>query len=218
MAKRPSYYRSAFDILAPLYDLGIWFIGLLFGGENNLRRQVVEALPGIDLKPTPNIKVLEICCGTATISLMAAEKGAWVYGLDISRGMLTVAAEKAQEKQSKLRLVQADAAYIPFQAGFFDSAAVSMGLHEMPFDVTRTILKEIKRILKDNARLVIFDYHKAEGFTGFLQKIFFVFAEHETAREFINADLQKELREAGFKKFERKLLAKGALQRVTVNA
>jgi hypothetical protein len=64
--------------------------------------------------------------------------------------------------------------------------------------------------------VVIFDYHRADGIPGCLQRLFFLFAEHETAREFINSDLQKELREAGFRGFQRRFLARGGLQIVTV--
>ncbi len=213
MAKRPSYYRSGFDWLAPLYDLGIWIAGLLLGGEKRLRRLTIEAIDIVE-----GYRLLEICCGTATVSLAAGERGALAYGLDIARGMLRVAGEKALKQNIKLGLVQADAVSIPFKQGTFDRVAASMGLHEMPFDATRGVLKEIRRVLKDDGKFILFDHHHGEGFAGFIQKIFFVFAEHGEAKEFISANLQKELREAGFKNFNRRLLAKGALQIITVNA
>lgn len=216
---RPSYYRPAFDIFAPLYDLGIWLIGLLFGGEKKLRNIVVEAmLPGADLKSVPRYKVLELCCGTATLAIMAAVDDTEVYGLDLSRGMLRVAGEKAQKENINLMLVQADAVSIPFKEMTFNSVVSSMGLHEMPLDAIRNIFKETKRVLKNDGRFIIFDYHKGKGLSALLQNIFFIFAEHDEAKEFVRADLQKELREAGFKRFQRKFLAGGALQIVTVNA
>ena len=209
---KPSYYRPMFDIFAPLYDLGVWVIGLLLGGEKQLRRLTIDAIT-----PVEGCRLLEICCGTATVALAAVEKGVLAYGLDLSSGMLKVAREKSQRQNVKLSLVQADAVSIPFKQGTFDRVAASMGLHEMPFGATRGILKEIRRVLKNNGKFILFDYHHGEGFTGFIQKIFFVFAEHGEAKEFIKADLQKELREAGFKNFNRRLLAKGALQIITVN-
>ncbi|MBI5048696.1 MAG: class I SAM-dependent methyltransferase [Deltaproteobacteria bacterium] len=212
MAK-PSYYRPSFDILAPLYDLGICIIGLLFGGEKNLRRSAIEAI-----NPVAGCRILEACCGTATLSLMAVEKGAEVYSIDISRGMLNVAREKAQRQKAELRLVRSDVLSIPFKEKTFDGVIASMGLHEIPFDAVRLIFKEVKRVLKDDGRFVLFDYYQGEGFAGFIQKIFFIFAEHEPAREFINADLQKELREAGFKEFRRRLLAGGTLQVISVTS
>lgn len=201
-----------FDIFAPLYDLGVWVIGLLLGGEKQLRRLTIDAIT-----PVEGCRLLEICCGTATVALEAVEKGVLAYGLDLSSGMLKVAREKSQRQNVKLSLVQADAVSIPFKQGAFDRVAASMGLHEMPFGATRGILKEIRRVLKNNGKFILFDYHHGEGFAGFIQKIFFVFAEHGEAKEFIKADLQKELRDAGFKNFNRRLLAKGALQIITVS-
>jgi demethylmenaquinone methyltransferase/2-methoxy-6-polyprenyl-1,4-benzoquinol methylase len=210
---RPSYYRPAFDILAPLYDLGVWLAALPLGGERKLRNLVIEAI-----NPVRGCKILEICCGTAAISLMSAEKGADIYGLDISRGMLKVAKEKAQKQKVEFGLVQSDAVSIPFREKVFDRVVTSMGLHEMPFEALRNAFKEIRRVLKDDGKFIIFDYHTGEGFAGFLQKVFFIFAEHGPAREFIGTDLQTELRKAGFKGFQRRLMAKGALQIIAVTA
>lgn len=215
---RPSYYRPMFDIFAPLYDLGVWIIGLLLGGEKQLRRLTIDAITPVEGCNLKGCRLLEICCGTATVALAAVEKGVLAYGLDLSSGMLKVAREKSQRQNVKLSLVQADAVSIPFKQGSFNRVAASMGLHEMPFDTTRGILKEIRRVLKNNGKFILFDYHHGEGFAGFIQKMFFVFAEHGEAKEFIRADLQKELRDAGFKNFNRRLLAKGALQIITVNA
>src|SRR3989338_8362617 len=111
---RPYYYRPAFDIFAPLYDLGMWLIVLPFGGERRLRNAVIDAMV-----PLEGRKVLEICCGTATLSLMAAENGASVYGMDITHGMLSVAQEKARNKGARLGLIQTDAISMPFKEKVF---------------------------------------------------------------------------------------------------
>jgi ubiquinone/menaquinone biosynthesis C-methylase UbiE len=215
---KPYYHRPMFDMVAPLYDLGVWVIGLLLGGEKQLRRLTIDAIAPVEGCNLKGFRLLEICCGTATLALAAVEKGVSAYGLDLSSGMLKVAKAKSQRQNVKLSLVQADAVYIPFKQRTFDRVAASMGFHEMPFEATRGILKEIKRVLKNNGKFILFDYHHGKGFTGFIQKIFFVFAEHEETNQFIRADLQKELRVAGFKNFNRRLLAKGALQIITVSA
>lgn len=208
---RPSYHRPGFDWFAPLYDLGVCLASLLVGGEKRIRESTVEALG--DVK---GCRTLEVCCGTATLSLLMAGRGAEVCGLDIAKGMLKVAKEKAVKGDTRMVLLQADAISIPFRAMVFDRVVVSMGLHEIPFDRVKDIFKEIRRVLKGGGRFVILDYHKAEGLPGLLQRVFFIFTEHYTAREWIEGDLQEELREAGFKGFQRRFLAKGALQIVTV--
>jgi len=211
MPKKPPYYRPGFDWLAPLYDLGVWLVSFIVGGEARIRRLTVEAI-----NPLPGCRVLEICCGTAALTLLMAERGVLVYGLDIAKGMLKVAKEKAIKEDIRIGLVQADAISIPFKESVFERVVVSMGLHEIPFDRVKDIFKEIRRVLKDGGRFVILDYHKAEGLPGLLQRIFFVFTEHYTAREWIEGDLQEGLREVGFKGFQRRFLAKGALQIISV--
>ncbi|MEK7773131.1 MAG: methyltransferase domain-containing protein, partial [Deltaproteobacteria bacterium] len=103
------------DLFAPLYDLGVWFVTLFLGGEEGLREKVIaEALP------LEGKAVLEIFAGTATLSLMAAKMGARAVALDISRGMLKAAVEKAVKSGASVCPVRADAAALPFGSGSFD--------------------------------------------------------------------------------------------------
>ncbi|HBO83390.1 MAG: hypothetical protein A2073_04150 [Deltaproteobacteria bacterium GWC2_42_11] len=206
----PSCTRPAFDILAPLYDTGVCFLFRLVGSEKRLRGLTINAL---DIKEGDNI--LEVCCGTGTLALMAEEKGAKSFGIDISMGMLKTAKKKSAGRNQKADFILANAESVPFKKGSFDKTVVSMGLHEMPLDAVKNTIHEIKRVLKDGSKFVIFDYHKPEGFIKLLQRIFFVFTEHKTARDFIAFAIEKEMRDAGFKNFRKEILAKGALQLIT---
>lgn len=53
-------------------------------------------------------KVIDLACGTGTISILLAEAGYQVAGIDLSEEMLCVTQEKAQEKGLKLELYQQD--------------------------------------------------------------------------------------------------------------
>lgn len=207
---KPSYTRPAFDILAPLYDTGVRLAGLLIGGENRIRRLVIDEL---DVKGGE--RLLEVCCGTGTLALMAGKIGTKVFGLDISMGMLKVARKKVAKENISVNFILADAESMPFKERSFDRVVVSMGLHEMPPDAVRNTLREIRKVLKDGARFVLFDYHKPGGFIKILQRIFFIFTEHKTARDFIAFDIEKEMRDTGFRNFRKEILAKGALQLIT---
>lgn len=199
------------DLFAPLYDLGVWFLALFLGGEEGLREKVIaEALP------LEGKAVLEIFAGTATLSLMAAEMGARAVALDISRGMLKAAVEKAVKSGAPVYPVRADAAALPFGSGSFDRVIASMGLHEASPDAVEGALKEAYRVLKKGGRLVIFDYFRAEGAARIIQEVFFAFAEGEHARRWIDTDIDRLLGDMGFKDFRRKFLFQRALQVLTV--
>lgn len=200
-----------FDLLAPLYDLGIWFAGLPFGGEDKLRGAVLG-----EAGPLKGKRVLEIFAGTATLSLMAAKMGAQAVASDISRGMINVAREKARRAGLKTGLTVADAESLPFEEGSFDTVLASIGFHEARSGKVPEIIAEVNRVLKNGGRLVIFDFHKAEGLTGLIQAVFFAFAEGEDARRWVRMDLQDLLAKKGFKNFRRKFMFRRSLQLVTV--
>ncbi|MBI5643802.1 MAG: class I SAM-dependent methyltransferase [Deltaproteobacteria bacterium] len=205
----PSHYLL-YDWLAPLYDLGIWLLALLAGGEGRLRAPVLKGLEG------KGERVLEIFAGTATLGLAAAQKGARVTAVDITGGMLRVAKEKAVRSGLDVAFVRADAALLPFKDGAFDRVIVSLGLHETPAGNVPLIFKEAARVLADGGRFSIFDFYKAEGVTAALQSLFFTFFEGETAKAWVRLDLQRLLSDAGFKSFRRSFLADKAFQFITV--
>lgn len=200
--------------MAPLYDLSMWFVGLFLGGEERIRRRVLA-----ELGPPGEIEgkdVLELFCGTATFSLMAAKLGAHVTGMDLSRGMLKVARQKSLKECIRLDLVMADSAALPVRDNAFDAVIMSLGMHEVTADDAKRVVREVHRVLKQRGRALIFDFHGAGGAVGFFQRILLPMFEEPTVTAWLATDVQGLLREAGFKNFKRKFLVKGALQIITV--
>lgn len=206
---RPPHYYL-YDWLAPLYDLGVRLAAVPFGGEARLRGRTLDeaAVKG-------GQKVLEIFSGTATLSLMAARRGAYVFALDVTEGMLKAAREKARNEKIWIGLVRGDAAELPFADDSFDRVTASMGLHEARPEALKGILFEARRVLKAGGRLAILDFHRAEGAAGFLQSLVFTFFEGESARAWVRTDIQSLLSTLGFKDFRRVFLARRSLQLVT---
>ncbi|MCL4872736.1 methyltransferase domain-containing protein [bacterium] len=206
---RPPHYYL-YDWLAPLYDLGVRLAAVPFGGEARLRGRTLDeaAVKG-------GQKVLEIFSGTATLSLMAARRGAYVFALDVTEGMLKAAREKARNEKLGIGLVRGDAAELPFADDSFDRVTASMGLHEARPEALKGILFEARRVLKAGGRLAILDFHRAEGAAGFLQSLVFTFFEGESARAWVRTDIQSLLSTLGFKDFRRVFLARRSLQLVT---
>ncbi|GMR05153.1 MAG: hypothetical protein BMS9Abin23_1095 [Thermodesulfobacteriota bacterium] len=212
MAKKDRHFRSRnFDFAAPFYDLSMWFAGLFFGGELRFREAIIK-----EAAPLKGMAALEIFSGTATVSLMAAKEGASVTALDISKGMLRVAGEKARKQKISIERVRGDSVSLPFHDGTFDRVFASFGLHEIPVPMAAATIKESQRVLKKGGRLVILDFHRASGMAGFLQNLLFLFVEGKEARAWTSTDIQGLLRKTGFRGFNRTFLLKGALQLISV--
>ena len=211
MAKKArSLHQAMFDLLAPLYDLGFWLIALFFGGEKAVRDRTVE-----EAMPLAGMTVLESFAGTATVSIMAAQRGASAVAQDISSGMLSVALEKSRKSGVELMAVRADSSSLPFRDSSFDRVIASFGLHEAHSETVRAFFTESLRVLKKNGRLVVIDYHKAGGKWGLVEKLLFTFVETDHASEWVGMDAQGLIRDAGFKDFRRRFLIAGGVQLIT---
>lgn len=211
MAKRGwTLHQALFDLFAPVYDLSFWLIALPFGGEKGLRDKTIE-----EAMPLDGRSVLEAFAGTATLSLMALEKGADTVALDLSEGMLKAALEKARSSGARLKAVRGDSGRLPFREGSFDRVMASFGLHEAGPATVNEAMAEFHRVLKNDGRLVIIDYHRAAGGAGFVQKLLFTFVETDTAKTWVETDIQDLLRVTGFKDFRRKFLLRGGVQLIT---
>ncbi|MGQ9530651.1 MAG: class I SAM-dependent methyltransferase [Candidatus Bathycorpusculaceae bacterium] len=96
--------------------------------------------------------VLDVGCGTGILFDYIAEKTEAIIGLDISRKILLQARKRAKNFQN-IHLVLADADNAPFKENIFSQIFGITLIQNMP-NPTKT-LKEIKRIAKDNAKIVV---------------------------------------------------------------
>lgn len=97
-------------------------------------------------------RVLEIGVGTGRIALPVAATGLHVTGIDVSAGMLLVAAEHAHAAGLELDLQQCDAQEMPFADGSFDAALAVHVLHLLPD--WRMALAEIARVVRPGGVLI----------------------------------------------------------------
>jgi SAM-dependent methyltransferase len=122
------------------------------GGRLIDRREkeaVLDALGPVDGK-----RVLEIACGTGRFTVMLAERGADITGLDISGPMLQEGRAKAQQSgvADHLEFMRGDAARLPFPDDHFDSVFAMRFFHLA--DTPAKFLSEMARVSKDQ---VFFD-------------------------------------------------------------
>ena len=104
-------------------------------------------------------RVLDVACGTGYTVCALHRRGIKVDGVDLSREMLLLAAQKAGD----CLFVQGNGMNLPFKTGAFDGALVSLALHEV-FPFTReAIWSELKRVVRSQGILFILDFARLPG-------------------------------------------------------
>ncbi|PSQ01377.1 SAM-dependent methyltransferase [Halobacteriales archaeon QS_5_70_17] len=113
------------------------------------KRAVLEAIT-----PVEDRRVLEIACGTGRFTVMLAERGAEIVGLDISAAMLQQGREKARSAgvDDHLEFMRGDAARLPFPDDHFDVVFAMRFFHLA--DTPASFLSEMCRVSREQ---VFFD-------------------------------------------------------------
>jgi len=138
---------------AHFYDLIM--VLLTLGREKKLRQDEIKLA---QLKPGD--KVLEIGCGTGTLSLAAKVQvgsSGEVVGIDIAPEMVAVASHKTTRKGVDVTFQVGSIAGIPFPDNRFDVVMCSFMIFHMPEDVRKKGFPEIHRVLKSGGHLFILD-------------------------------------------------------------
>lgn len=107
--------------------------------------------------------VLDVCCGTAKLSLQLAEAVGLegkVTGLDFSENMLEIGRLNIASTPYKdiITLIQGNAMELPFEDNQFDAVTVGWGLRNVP--ILESALKEMIRVLKPGGKIVSLDMSK----------------------------------------------------------
>jgi len=123
------------------------------GGGRLIDHREKEAVLGA-LGPVEDKRILEIACGTGRFTVMLAERGADIVGLDISGPMLQQGREKARAAgvDDHLQFFRGDAGRLPFPDDHFDAVLAMRFFHLA--DTPEEYLREIRRVAKD---VVFFD-------------------------------------------------------------
>jgi ubiquinone/menaquinone biosynthesis C-methylase UbiE len=101
-------------------------------------------------------KILEYGCGEGSLSFDLAQKGAEVYGIDIS----DVAIEKAQEisvaqkLDDSIKFYVMNAEELSFEGNFFDTICGSAILHHLDLDKA---LSALKKVIKKDGKAIFFE-------------------------------------------------------------
>ena len=149
MSSPPADNRHFYDRISRAYDA-------ISDASEHEAREAGERLAAVQ----PGETVLEIGIGTGTSLMHLAEAAGpegRVHGIDVSSGMIEVAAGKARSRGLEGRIVldQCDARKLPFEDGEFDAAFMSFTLELFSEDDIPTVLSEIKRALRPGGRLAV---------------------------------------------------------------
>lgn len=105
--------------------------------------------------PADGEAVLDIGCGTGSLSVVLAQFGHTVTGIDLSPEMIEVARAKAEAAGCDIAFEVADAAFPPFAARQFDVVLCRHILFMLP--ETNRVLERWAALLKPNGRLIMIE-------------------------------------------------------------
>jgi len=189
------------DLVARIYDR-FWrptFVRLLAGkgagaAVGGLSGELFIHKHGLSLDDRPG-PWLDLSCGPGAFAraLAAAAPGALIVGLDISRAMLDVAAQRTGG-YTNVVLVRADAHSLPFVDGAFGGVNNAGALHA--YDDPELVFREIRRVLRPGGLYVGSTFAEAPSLLGRLT------ARAAGIRRFEQTELRAWLQRIGFADYE----------------
>lgn len=152
--------EQMFDNIAPAYDL--MNTAMTFGLHKAWRRRALKMVAGsID-----GGDVLDVATGTGDLAfyIMRRYAPAYVTGIDLSAGMLSIARKKLEDHadmKSRLSFAEADCLALPFKDESFDVVTVAYGVRN--FERLAQGYAEMARVLKPGGRLCVIELCEPSG-------------------------------------------------------
>jgi len=133
-----------YDELASVYDS-------LYREEQSLKIESALAAASLD----DSDSVLDVGCGTGLLFDCVKDSANLIVGLDLSRALLEIAAERCKKvhRESPIHLIRADADYMPFPKEIFEKVFALTLLQNLP-DPNKT-LREMMRVAEAGSMMVV---------------------------------------------------------------
>jgi demethylmenaquinone methyltransferase/2-methoxy-6-polyprenyl-1,4-benzoquinol methylase len=153
---KASEVRRMFAEIAPRYDLLNHLLSLNI--DRRWRRSVITKIG--DLLKRPGAVALDLCCGTADLSLELGGLAPTV-GIDFCHPMLQIGLKKVKSASLPVELVEADALRVPIADRSFDVVTMAFGLRNL--ESIDGGLREIHRLLKSGGRAAVLEFSRPKN-------------------------------------------------------
>jgi len=134
-----------------------WMNLITWGQDKRVREAVLGYIDASD-------RVLDVGCGTGTLAVKAAQKGARVTGLDLSPAMLRLAEEKARAAGVEVNFRRGYAQSPPLDDEPFDVITATFALSEMSPDEAEMVVADMAArlpvplsVVKAGGRMIVAD-------------------------------------------------------------
>ena len=149
---KSSAVRAMFAEIAPSYDRLNHLLSINI--DKRWRRFAISKLQ--DLLTRPGSLALDVCCGTADMTLELA-KQVRVIGCDFCHPMLVIGRDKVLTSHTgRAALAEGDALRLPFSEGQFDVVTMAFGLRNLGH--VEGGLAEVFRVLKPGGRAAVLEF------------------------------------------------------------
>lgn len=191
--RRDDYIPAlSYDGLTPLYDALIrWTMP-----EQTFKRRLIE-----QARITRNQSVLDLGCGTATLTLLIKETHpeAKVVGMDGDPKILEIAGRKARDGGLDITFEQGISFDLPYPDGSFDRVLSSLVIHHLTHENKVRTFSEVHRVLRDGGEIHIADFGKPHNaLMGAASLPWRIFDGMETTSDNVQGALPEMMRRAGF--------------------
>ncbi len=152
ISKKKEDVSQMFNRIAPRYDFLNRFLS--FGIDKIWRRKAIKIL-----KKTEPKKILDLASGTGDLAIeMRKIKPQKIIGIDISEGMIEIGRQKVKKRglEKMIELQIGDSENLNFPDNCFDAVTVAFGVRN--FEHLEKGLQEMKRVLKNNGKLLILEF------------------------------------------------------------
>ncbi|MEJ6480512.1 class I SAM-dependent methyltransferase [Nostoc punctiforme UO1] len=187
------------EVAARTVHAGIWQDA---GAEGDARlRQSYHDILKAQIPNQPQ-DILDLACavGLSTFAMQEIYPYAQITGLDLSPYFLAVANYRAQQRQSKINWLHAQAESTGLPDASFDLVSIFLMCHELPQSATRQIFAEMRRVLRPGGYLAIMDMNpKSEVYQKMPAYILTLLKSTEPyLDEYFALDIEQAVVEAGF--------------------